>query len=241
MTPITLTPSQQIALEQLLAAMAEGRSTALHGHAGTGKTTVVAVLIEQLLRQGKTVWAAAPTHKAAEVLRGKVPASIEVRTVASLLRLKPRQEGRFIRFLQDRRAAPVDLSSVDVLVVDESSMVSQQLGSSLMRVAGDQGVGLIFVGDPGQLPPVDPPPGFNDDEDWHKGVMAEAFLSPPGGAIVLDKVVRHQGPVLGSAPVTLPVGGSVAAGGGGRRSPAPSDLRTRSNERSRPHPPGPLP
>jgi len=54
------------------------------------------------------------------------------------------------------------------------------------------------VGDASQLPPVDPPPEPGEDEDDanHRGVMAQAFLNPPGGIAVLTEIVRHQGPVL---------------------------------------------
>lgn len=70
-------------------AAAEGRHTALHGPAGTGKTTLTGVLLDQLLAKGKDLMVAAPTHKAVGVLRGKIDPAIPTATVASLLGLKP--------------------------------------------------------------------------------------------------------------------------------------------------------
>ena len=104
-TPITLTPGQQQALDQLLAAVARRENTALHGPAGTGKTTLTGVLIQRLLEQGQSVVVAAPTHKAVGVLRSNVPTGVNCCTVASLLGLKPVAKGRFIQFIPDFKQA----------------------------------------------------------------------------------------------------------------------------------------
>ena len=196
--PITLTTGQQEALDQLLAAVAQGKNAALHGAAGTGKTTLTGALIHRLLDQGLAITVAAPTHKALAVLRSRVPAEVSTVTVASLLGLKPVQRGRWVQFIADWRQAEKrgQLQGVDVLVVDESSMVSEALGRDLERLAASTGTTIICVGDPHQLSPVDPPPEDGEDEEQHRGVMAQLFLAPEVGPVVLTEVVRHQGPVL---------------------------------------------
>lgn len=67
---IELTAAQQRAVEDL--ATTDRPVTRLHGYAGTGKTTVVAIrAIERMVEAGVTVQALAPTGKAARVLRSK--------------------------------------------------------------------------------------------------------------------------------------------------------------------------
>jgi exodeoxyribonuclease-5 len=199
---ITLTPSQQQALDHLLAAVKAKASTALHGPGGTGKTFLTGVLLQRLVSQGKAVTCSAPTHKAVGVLRSKVPEGVTCCTVASLLGLRPVQRGRWIQFVADFKQAEKrgQLQGVDVLVVDEASMLSEQLGSELTKLAATTNTTVICVGDASQLPPVDPPPEpgeeGEEEDDAARGVMAQAFLAPPGGVARLTEVVRHQGPVL---------------------------------------------
>ena len=195
---ITLTPGQQAALTQLLASIKAGQNCSLQGPAGTGKTVLVGVLIEHLQHQDKSLLAAAPTHKALGVLRSRIPDQVDACTVASLLGLKPRQRGNWIEYVPDWNQARQRgrLRGVDVLLVDEASMVSEALGSDLVRLAAENNTVLVMIGDQAQLPPVDPPPPDGVDEANHRGVMSAAFLAPPGAVARLSEIVRHQGPVL---------------------------------------------
>ena len=200
-TPITLTPGQQQALDQLLAAVAQGKGCALTGAAGTGKTFLTAVLIERLLQQGKKLLAAAPTHKALNVIRSRVPDSVECKTVASLLGLKPVQRGRWIDFQVDFKQAEkrAQLKGFDVVLVDEASMLSSTLGEDLVKLAATFNCVVVTIGDAAQLPPCSPPPGPDEDESSYLPLMAQCFLAPPGGVAALTEVVRHSGAVLALA------------------------------------------
>lgn len=171
----------------------------LAGYAGTGKTTLIRKLLE--LRDGQ-ITCCAPTGKAAQVLRSKLPAGANVSTIHSLI-YTPREVDddmlarahRFmdyavnaaksdpemaeqariathrLRRLEKLKATgmcdfsyaglagaePRDLFEEgpdmrrDVIVIDEASMVSEQVERDLRRT----GAKLVFVGDPGQLPPVE--------------------------------------------------------------------------------------
>lgn len=202
---LVLTEGQIAALGHLLEAVADGENPSLIGAAGTGKTTLLDQLIRRLQGQGLRVMAAAPTHKACSVLRGKIPPGVEVATVASLLGLKPVHRGRRIEFVADWDHARKRqrLQGVGALVVDEASMVSQATAAMLTALAAETSTTVVFVGDAAQLPPVDPPPdpepGEEEEEPQARGAMAQEFLNPAGGAAVLTEVVRHQGPVLALA------------------------------------------
>ena len=198
MADLVLTESQQAALDHLLAAVARRESASLQGVAGSGKTTLTGILIERLLQQGKALMVAAPTHKALDVLRARVPNSVECKTLASLLGLKPVQRGRWIDFQPDFKQAEKrgQLRGYDVLLADEMSMTSDQMGADLVKLCATTGTVLVAIGDASQLPPCSPPPGPGEDESSYVPAMAECFINPPGGVARLTEVVRHQGPVL---------------------------------------------
>ena len=64
----------------------------LIGYAGTGKTTLTQAFVAQALDRGLRVCACAPTHKAVDVIAGKMREArieVECRTLHSLLGLRP--------------------------------------------------------------------------------------------------------------------------------------------------------
>lgn len=101
------------------------------GRAGTGKSYVTAEIVNQLRLNGKTVAILAPTHKAKEALQEKLTAG-EVKTIHSFVH------------------RPFEC---DVIVIDESGMLSTPLFDKLARAYSGQQ--LIFIGDKNQLPPVE--------------------------------------------------------------------------------------
>lgn len=104
----------------------------LIGGAGTGKSFVTASIINQLQKNGKEVAVLAPTHKAREALQSKlIDEDTQVRTIHSFVH------------------NPFDC---DVIVIDESGMLSTTLVAKLLRIYKNQQ--LIFIGDKNQLEPV---------------------------------------------------------------------------------------
>lgn len=114
----------------------------LTGGPGTGKTTALRALIEALEAAGKTYALASPTGRAAKRLSQATdrPAS----TIHRLLEYKP-GEG-----FKVNSSAPLE---VDLLVIDEASMLDLHLGYNLFR-AVQPGAHLLLVGDVDQLPSV---------------------------------------------------------------------------------------
>lgn len=126
-------------------AAAEHRLTILTGLPGTGKTATMRALVDLLADQRRTVRLCAPTGKAARRLSEATGA--EATTIHRLLEYVP-GEG-FARDADD------PLTGVDLLVVDEASMLDVRLAAALLEAVGPR-THVLLVGDVDQLAPVGP-------------------------------------------------------------------------------------
>ncbi|MBZ9602798.1 ATP-dependent DNA helicase [Phyllobacterium chamaecytisi] len=149
-----LSPQQDEALRAVSKWLKDGRGPIfrLFGYAGTGKTTLARYFAEHI---DGDVQFAAFTGKAAQVLRSK--GASNARTLHSLI-YRPRGEEAVENETTGKtsiaptfslnRQSPV--SKAKLIVVDECSMVDEQLGRDLMSF----GTPILVLGDPGQLPPI---------------------------------------------------------------------------------------
>jgi len=130
----------------------------LVGSAGTGKTFLTVRIIEYFLSQEYDVIVTAPTHKAVNVLRKNLPKSIirSTKTIHSFLNIKlvtDFNNGTQV-FKIDKEAK--DTSKTDLLIVDESSMVSKELYEYIEDTIRKGRVkAVLFIGDIYQLLPID--------------------------------------------------------------------------------------
>lgn len=144
-----------------------GRFTALSGGPGTGKTTTVAkiLLLAAALQPGLRLALAAPTGKAAarlqEALRGTLRRISESTTIdAESERVLTQSATTLHRLLGSRRDSiqfhhgPTNPLRLDLLVVDEASMVDLALMAKLVRALPNE-CRLILVGDKDQLASVE--------------------------------------------------------------------------------------
>ncbi|MFM7186208.1 MAG: ATP-dependent RecD-like DNA helicase [Armatimonadota bacterium] len=148
----------QLAAEQQAAvASASRKLLIITGGPGTGKTTVIASILDSWKRfAAKTrsevrVALAAPTARAATRItsalsRQHVDAAAAM-TVHRLLGSRPDQHNAY--FYNERN--PLE---VDVLIIDEVSMLDAGLMDALLRAMPPEAC-LILVGDPNQLPSVE--------------------------------------------------------------------------------------
>lgn len=124
----------------------------LFGYAGTGKTTLARYFAEHV--DGKVQFAAF-TGKAAQVLRSK--GAVNARTIHSLI-YRPRGEetveddvtGKtsISPMFSINRQSPI--AKAKLVVVDECSMVDEELGRDLLSFDTP----VLVLGDPAQLPPI---------------------------------------------------------------------------------------
>ncbi|MCW2994600.1 MAG: ATP-dependent RecD-like helicase [Conexibacter sp.] len=127
-------------------AAAEHRLSILTGLPGTGKTATMRALVDLLRAQSRTVRLCAPTGKAARRL-SEATGGAEATTIHRLLEWVP-GEG-FSRDADD------PLTGVDLLVVDEASMLDVRLAAALLAAVGPR-THVLLVGDVDQLAPVGP-------------------------------------------------------------------------------------
>jgi len=150
----------EIALSQAL--------TVLTGGPGTGKTTTVARLLALLVEQSELtgvprprIALAAPTGKAAARLAEAVAAEVEKLDAVDRARLAGLQAATLHRLLGSRPDTSVRFRHNrgnrlphDVIVVDETSMVSLTMMARLLEAVRPD-TRLILVGDPDQLASVE--------------------------------------------------------------------------------------
>jgi exodeoxyribonuclease V alpha subunit len=158
------------------------------GGPGTGKTTLLMSLLA-VLRRGKVTFAlAAPTGRAAK--RMTESTGEEALTIHRLLEYNPREGG-----FQRHEDNPLQ---VDVLIVDEASMVDLVLMDHLLR-AIEPHSHLILVGDVDQLPSVGPGSVLKDLIDSHAvpvAVLRRIFRQDRQSLIVVNAHRILQGQAL---------------------------------------------
>lgn len=157
-------PQQDEALRAVATWLKAGRPQLfrLFGYAGTGKTTLARYFAEHVDGQ---VQFAAFTGKAAQVLRSK--GATNARTIHSLI-YRPRGE----EAVEDETTGKTSMSPTfslnrqspiaraALVVIDECSMVDEQLGRDLLSF----GTPILVLGDPGQLPPISGGGFFTEQE-----------------------------------------------------------------------------
>jgi exodeoxyribonuclease-5 len=114
----------------------------LFGYAGTGKTTLAKHIAEGV--DGDVAFGAY-TGKAALVLRTKGCA--DASTIHSLIYRSRESDENGPQFVLNRQSAA---AKADLIVIDECSMVDEELGRDLLSF----GRPVLVLGDPAQLPPV---------------------------------------------------------------------------------------
>jgi exodeoxyribonuclease-5 len=154
----------------------------LMGYAGTGKSSITKIALEYMRQSGLSINVTAPTHKAKKVI-AKLAKTGAV-TLQKLLGLGSsskltKTDLRKLKLTVQKES----LLKPDVVIVDEASLVGNELFDALSDYAGEGKTKILFIGDPAQLNPV--------EEDKTTSKRSKAFDHPY--KYELTKVERQAG------------------------------------------------
>lgn len=198
MTDLVLSDQQAAALRAIDEWYVSGRQEfTLEGYAGTGKTTLLSHVLDHLRahRGLGDLYVGAYTGKAAHVLRRK--GNRGASTLHSML-YEPVPGSNPVRF---QLAADPGIGYADLVVIDENSMVPQDMAADFRRHARR----LLTIGDPAQLPPVRGLGGFADRRpdavltEVHRQALDDPILR------LATKVRRGQLPTMSDAAANVAV------------------------------------
>ena len=160
--PVTVTPHQQERVDQLLTWVDAGRTVIrLAGGAGYGKSYSIQKFVHGLRERRYSVCAAATSYVATQnIAKDLEPLGVETRTIAKTVRLSKVFDNGvedYVVTADSALAANNLLEQGNCLIVDEDSMVSDDIAQLLLTAAQRGGGLLVCVGDAHQLPPVKQP------------------------------------------------------------------------------------
>ncbi|RLC07799.1 MAG: hypothetical protein DRH43_11170, partial [Deltaproteobacteria bacterium] len=158
---------EKVALYEKQAALAtlfSRRLSVLTGGAGTGKTSVLKVFLQELVRaEGRH-----PTLLLAPTGKARVRLSTKTERNAMTIHQFLLKQGWFVPDIfvlkQESDQRPYQATTV---IIDECSMIPTDLFGTLLRALDSGPLSrLILVGDPNQLPPIGPGRPFADIIEW---------------------------------------------------------------------------
>ena len=172
--------------------------TVITGGPGTGKTTIIHLMIRYFLREGLDLLLAAPTGRAAK--RMTETTGYEAQTIHRMLEVKgdPEEPGENMTF-QRNHETPLE---TDVVIVDEASMIDLPLMHALL-CAMRPGMRLILVGDADQLPSVGPGEVLKDlirSEAFTVVKLSHIYRQSEESDIVVNAHKINEGEVFPAKP-----------------------------------------
>lgn len=154
---MTLSEEQKDVIKKIVNNLEKNQIQTLGGYAGTGKSTIIKALFRILCHKGQYFHCCAFTGKAANVLKKKGLSLSS--TIHSTIYKAETHKDEIIWSLKSYDECVwgksycsngQDIDPINGFIVDESSMVSKEIYDDLCSY----GLPIIFVGDHGQLEPV---------------------------------------------------------------------------------------
>lgn len=193
--PHSPTLKQEMALQQLseyIFSVSKDKLFLLKGYAGTGKTTIIGALVENMRGNFKKTVLLAPTGRAAKVITSY--AGITAFTIHKKIYFPKKEKGGGVKFvLQPNKHRDT------LFIVDEASMIPDLPGDSklfengsllddlMYYVYSGYNCKLMLIGDTAQLPPVnlDISPALDEN-------TLSLHYNKEVNKVELDEVVRQQ-------------------------------------------------
>lgn len=172
-----LNKQQAIALEMVKA----HKLSILTGSPGTGKTTIIKVIVDYMKEQGHKILLATPTGKSAQVMASAC--SYKANTIHRMLRPIPIKINGKLQF-QFSYNADNNLDC-DFLAIDEVSMIDNGLMASLLSAINSNETKLLLIGDSNQLPSIAP-----------GNILHDLIACGSIPCVELTEVFRHAGAIV---------------------------------------------
>lgn len=210
---IDYSPEQVTAIDSILDWWHAGGSPLfkLHGYAGTGKTTVIQEVVRRL-GKGVSIHFAAPTGKAASVMRSKGLTGATTLHTKGLIWESRQSKRTGSTYFHPLGKGEAGLDRLDLLVVDEASMIGPELVTRIfhhpdlddlfddLSTNGGkrENLRVLAVGDPAQLWPV-PEKGSEAKPSWlaiegSHNARLETIHRTASGSRVLEAATAVRGP-----------------------------------------------
>ena len=127
---------------------------AFRGYAGTGKTSVTKIIVAGLLASRTPFKLASFTHGAKRILSRMTGSP--AKTIHSLLKMSVNDSSMSVgKKLEFGGARMDDIPYGGVIIIDESSMISDELVDFIVETAAMKHTKVLFIGDKGQIDPPD--------------------------------------------------------------------------------------
>lgn len=153
----------------------------LSGYAGTGKTSLMEIIAQKAMKDNNLIMFCATTNKATAVLKSKVSRiGFDAQTLNKMFGINVEVD---TNSSYDARNLVNKLRDVEIpygttIVIDEASMINEENYNILKDVIREKGLKIIYVGDRGQLAPV------------NENKVSKVFRNSDGKVIELTKVER---------------------------------------------------